>query len=115
MSVISSEGNREISTKLLKTFSINQFNLKPPASLMGVRNGYKKPSQLGDDRWCAVVGKANIIKKPFMVVDCGSAISIDFVNFNAKHEGGYILSGFEGYGNSFLHTYKLEKILRLKK
>ena len=114
VSVLSNEANREISTKLHKTFSIKPIQLKATHSLMGVRNGYKKPSQLGDDRWCAVVGGHNIIKKPFMVVDCGSAISIDFVNFNARHEGGYILSGFEGYGNSFLHTHKL-KNLKIKK
>ena len=114
VSVISSEANREISTKLHKTFSIKPIQLKATRSLMGVRNGYKKPSQLGDDRWCAVVGGYNIIKKPLMLVDCGSAISIDFVNSNAKHEGGYILSGFEGYGNSFQHTHKL-KNLKIKK
>ncbi len=114
VSVVSSEANREICTRLHKTFSIKPTQLKATRSLMGVRNGYRKPSQLGDDRWCAVVGGHNIIKKPFMVVDCGSAISIDLVNFNAKHEGGYILSGFEGYGNSFLHTHKL-KNLKIKK
>ena len=49
-----------------------------------------------------------------MIVDCGSAISIDFVNFDAKHEGGYILSGLKGYGNSFQNTHKL-KNLKIKK
>ena len=114
VSVVSSESNRKICRKLYKTFSLKPIQLRATRSLMGVKNGYKNPSRLGDDRWCSVVGGYIIIKKPFIVVDCGSAISIDFVNFNAKHEGGYILSGFEGYGNSFRNTHKL-KNLKIKK
>ena len=114
VSVVSSESNRKICRKLYKTFSLKPIQLRATRSLMGVKNGYKNPSQLGDDRWCCVVGGHITIAKPFMVVDCGSAISVDFVNFNGKHEGGYILSGFEGYGDSFLHTHRL-KNLKIKK
>ena len=114
VSVVSTEINREIRTKLHKIFALKPIQFRATRSLMGVKNGYKNPRQLGDDRWCSVVGGHITIAKPFMVVDCGSAISIDFVNFNGKHEGGYILSGFEGYGDSFLHTHRL-KNLRIKK
>jgi len=65
----------------------------------GFVNAYLEPSDLGSDRWCAMIGANEIIKSDFIVADCGSAITIDVVSNHEKnvsrHLGGYILPGLE--------------------
>lgn len=59
----------------------------------GVRNGYRKPSRLGADRWMAVVGAARRYGLPVVVMDLGSASTIDAVDEEGRHLGGLILPG----------------------
>lgn len=64
----------------------------------GLVNAYIEPSELGSDRWCAMIGAFHEIDSDFIVVDCGSAITIDVVKLLGKHHagkhlGGYILPG----------------------
>ena len=109
-SVISQKDNTKIKSYLEKIFKIKPYQIKSTKSLIGVKNGYKQPSKLGDDRWCAIVGAYNLFKRPIIIVDCGTAISIDCVNSLGQHLGGYILSGFEGYSKSFFNAEKLKNI-----
>ena len=60
----------------------------------GVLCGYEDLSQLGVDRWMAVIAAASAFQTPVMVVDMGSALTIDFVNEKREHCGGYILPGW---------------------
>ena len=55
-----------------------------------------------------------------MIIDCGTAISIDIVNTKGKHSGGYIFSGFDGYTDCFKNAFhlkntKLQESVVLKK
>ncbi len=59
----------------------------------GVINGYRDPETLGVDRWLAVVAAGNMLAGPCLVVDAGSALTIDFVTANGQHQGGYIVPG----------------------
>lgn len=60
-------------------------------------NTYKDPAQLGDDRFCVMVGAYQQTDTDYIVVDCGSAITIDIVasceGKQRAHQGGYILPG----------------------
>ncbi|NNE38037.1 MAG: type III pantothenate kinase, partial [Gammaproteobacteria bacterium] len=56
----------------------------------GVTNGYKYVDQLGVDRWMAIIAAWNIVQNNVMVVDIGSAMTIDLVNKEGVHLGGYI-------------------------
>ena len=61
-------------------------------------NAYDQPSDLGSDRWCAMIGAFHELDSDFIVVSCGSAITIDVVkslgnHHSGKHIGGYILPG----------------------
>jgi len=117
VSVVSDDLDNRISNYLKKTFSLKPSRIKSTRSLLGVKNGYKYPSKLGDDRWCTIVGSYNLFKKPLILIDCGTAISIDCVDGKARHNGGYILSGFDGYRNSFdqAHNLKNMKGYKIKK
>ena len=110
ISVISAKDNKLIKDKLKKIFKCEVEQIKSTSKLLGVINGYKQPAKLGDDRWCTIVGAYYLFKKPLIIVDCGTAISIDCVNDFGHHLGGYILSGFDGYSKSFNNAEKLKSI-----
>lgn len=60
----------------------------------GVTTIYKKVEKLGVDRWLAMLAahrqKPDRIK---VIVDCGTAITVDVVNEQGQHLGGYIVPG----------------------
>lgn len=55
--------------------------------------GYQQPQQMGVDRWLAVCAAWRCVGGPCVVADAGSALTIDFINNNARHLGGYIVPG----------------------
>lgn len=58
-----------------------------------VVNGYTTPEKLGVDRWLAIVAGWNIVQGPLLVVDAGSALTVDFIKGDGTHQGGYIVPG----------------------
>ena len=50
--------------------------------------------QLGVDRWLAMLACRGFCAGAFLVVDCGTAITLDQVDGQGVHVGGYILPGF---------------------
>jgi type III pantothenate kinase len=63
------------------------------ASAGPVRSGYEQPVQLGVDRWLAVCAAWQCVGGPVVVVDGGSALTVDFIDGDACHLGGYIVPG----------------------
>jgi type III pantothenate kinase len=61
----------------------------------GLINAYEIPSDLGSDRWSAMVGAHHEVQSAFMIVDAGSAITIDLVSESGQHIGGYISPGIK--------------------
>ena len=49
--------------------------------------------QLGVDRWLAMLGCRGLCQRACLVVDCGTAITLDLVAGEGVHVGGYILPG----------------------
>ena len=109
-SVISVKENKLIVDKLKKIFKCRVKQIKSSSNLLGVTNGYIQPAKLGDDRWATIVASYFLYRKPLIIVDCGTAISIDIVNAKGIHLGGYILGGFDGYSKSFKNAYHLKNI-----
>ena len=61
----------------------------------GVRNGYAQYEKLGVDRWLALLGATDITSSvDKLVIDAGSAITVDLLTKNGEHLGGAILPGF---------------------
>lgn len=60
----------------------------------GVTNGYREATQMGVDRWAAMIGAFRQYAGPLCVVDCGSAMTVDVVNAHGHHLGGLIVPGF---------------------
>ncbi len=66
------------------------------AQRYGVRSYYHKPNQLGVDRWLALVGAAKLFpKQSVLIVDLGTATTLDGLNKQGQHLGGWILPGID--------------------
>ncbi|MFI2813226.1 type III pantothenate kinase [Microbulbifer sp. YPW16] len=61
----------------------------------GVTCGYRDTAALGVDRWLAVLAAHRRDPSPALVVDCGSAVTLDLLGTGGRHRGGYILPGLE--------------------
>ena len=60
----------------------------------GVHNGYHQPSQLGCDRFAAVIGAhAMLPGKNILVANCGTATTLDGITASGQFIGGMILPG----------------------
>lgn len=67
--------------------------LVPRRKGFGVTNGYRKPDQLGADRWAALVASHERASGPVCIVDVGSALTFDLMDDRGTHQGGLILPG----------------------
>ena len=63
----------------------------PPVA--GLTLAYPQPEQLGADRWLAMRGAQNLGQLPAIIIDAGSAITIDQVDAQGQHYGGLIMAG----------------------
>ena len=59
----------------------------------GVSNSYRQPRHMGVDRWVAMIGAWAEFEAPCVVVDAGTAVTIDAIDGDGKHLGGQILPG----------------------
>lgn len=58
----------------------------------GLRLAYQQPQRLGVDRWLAMLAVLER-GRPVLVIDAGTALTIDLVSADRQHLGGYILPG----------------------
>jgi type III pantothenate kinase len=69
-----------------------------------VKNMYGTPETLGCDRLAAAVGACTLFPATdCMIIDCGTAITIDFVGYNGEFLGGNISPGLQTRFSA-LHT-----------
>jgi type III pantothenate kinase len=59
----------------------------------GVTNSYRQPRQMGVDRWVAMIGAWGEFSRSCLVVDAGTAVTIDALDDDGRHLGGQILPG----------------------
>lgn len=93
---VASVQSDDINDSLKKIF-LAQYSLLPQWALVqsasaGVKCGYSQPECLGVDRWLGVVAAFNNFGAS-IVVDVGSAVTVDMVSEKGVHHGGYILPG----------------------
>ncbi|WP_430461200.1 type III pantothenate kinase [Thalassolituus sp. LLYu03] len=64
-----------------------------PTAFHGFTHCYPDPSRLGVDRWLAMLGARRHQSGPLLVVDAGTALTIDLVSADNQHQGGFIVPG----------------------
>ena len=63
---------------------------------------YKEPLDLGTDRFLAMLGALkHFPDRNLLIIDVGSALTIDVVNDSGEHKGGLIMPGLEAIRSSF--------------
>ena len=63
---------------------------------------YKEPLDLGSDRFLAMLGALkHFPDRNLLIIDVGSALTIDVVNYSGEHQGGLIMPGLESIRVSF--------------
>jgi type III pantothenate kinase len=72
---------------------LNWKQLSGDSSYTGVRTLYQDPSKLGADRWAAVIGARALSKTNTLIVNAGTATTIDLLGANGVHYGGWIVPG----------------------
>ncbi|MDH5190540.1 MAG: type III pantothenate kinase [Gammaproteobacteria bacterium] len=68
----------------------------------GVVNGYTEPEKLGVDRWLALIGARSLTQDAVMVIDAGTAITLDIMNNLGQHLGGVIAPGLNMMRSSLI-------------
>lgn len=64
------------------------------ANAFGLQNCYEVPTTLGVDRWLAMLGAISLYpQQDLLVIDAGTALTIDRVSADGQHQGGWILPG----------------------
>ncbi|MDD5180463.1 MAG: type III pantothenate kinase [Gallionellaceae bacterium] len=61
----------------------------------GVRNNYERPASLGSDRWAALIAAWHQEHAACLVVNCGTATTVDALSANGEFLGGLILPGMD--------------------
>ncbi|MBI4290459.1 MAG: type III pantothenate kinase [Betaproteobacteria bacterium] len=81
--------------RALRRFQAEPLWVTAQASQCGVTNGYADPSQLGADRWAALIGAWHLYRGPSLVVTAGTATTVDMLSSGGLFRGGLILPGID--------------------
>ena len=63
------------------------------AQQLGITNGYREPGQLGSDRWAALIAAHRVGPGHKLVVNAGTALTIDALTADGRFLGGLIVAG----------------------
>ena len=92
-SVLDAARQAELDRCLAERFGAAVTRFVSESSRGGVINAYPEPGRLGVDRWMALIGAASLVEGDCIVIDAGSAITLDLLRGDGRHLGGVILPG----------------------
>ena len=109
-SVAGDEHNARFAEVVRTVFAIEPVVLSPMLPVCGVATRYR-PEQLGVDRCLALVAAWHRVARSCIVVDCGTAVTLDYLDARGLHHGGVILPG-PGLLHDALRrgTHRLEEV-----
>lgn len=101
--------NHMLARVLKKRFSVPHFFVNHRTA--GVKTAGKKPHTIGADRLANVVAGFSHYRRALIIVDCGTAITLNCVSARGKFLGGVITPGVETARDALvLATAKLPKV-----
>lgn len=109
-SVAAKAVNEELRATLRREWKIEPEWLHATAEAYGVRNAYRDPAALGIDRWAALVAGFRAAGGPVLVADCGTALTLDYVDRAGRHHGGVIAPGLGAMRETLLHSTRLSTL-----
>lgn len=94
-SVAADEHWQQLSDWCVEHWQQTPLRVISAAEGFGIRNAYAQPEELGSDRWAALIGAHHLLSADICIVDCGTAITVDFLDAAGTHLGGYIIPGLQ--------------------
>lgn len=79
--------------KLAQQLATPLIWLESTSAGFGVRNGYDQPAQLGADRWAGLIAARALSGDASIIVQAGTATTIDLLDADGVFRGGLILPG----------------------
>lgn len=95
ISNVAGEGAHQLLVNWTSIFDAEPLWLRAEAERCGVKNGYEPPERLGPDRWAALIAARAIHNGPCLVVNAGTATTVDMLAGDGRFLGGAILPGVE--------------------
>ncbi|MFC4701538.1 type III pantothenate kinase [Glaciecola siphonariae] len=92
---ICSVKSSELTQTILSIFNeagISCVQAQSQSCQFGLKNSYENVSNMGSDRWLAMLGADAICNQDALVIDAGTAITCDFI-VDKQHLGGWIAPG----------------------
>lgn len=88
---------RNTSTELLKLLESARTGIVREVTVADIPMSVDvdQPDRVGVDRVLGAYAATNRIEPPFVIVDAGSAITVDYVDENAAYRGGAIMPGLQ--------------------
>jgi len=77
-------------------------------SLLGVENAYKQADRLGVDRWLNLIAVKRQYNSAAIIIDAGTALTIDVIDATGKHLGGFISPGLKLMRKSLIENTNFE-------
>jgi len=84
---------KALADELHGRFGVELAMVRTAERFGAVVNGYRSMDQLGVDRWAAIVGAWYLCRQSVCIVDAGTAVTIDAVARDGRHQGGIIVPG----------------------
>lgn len=92
-SVVDEKRNSLITRACLTFFDLKPAFVNVSSTACGVENRYKTLDRLGVDRWVAAMGAASNKGVNRVLIDAGTAVTVDLLDANQVFCGGVILPG----------------------
>ncbi|MBT3529713.1 MAG: type III pantothenate kinase [Gammaproteobacteria bacterium] len=89
-------------------YSLQVSQAKVSKQCGAVRNSYKDVNRMGIDRWLAMLAAYDRVGGPCVIVDGGTALTVDILAADGSHEGGYILPGLRLMRSSLVENTGIE-------
>lgn len=99
-SVASDEQNMLLHKYLQSTLGVSAEFVVVLRDFVGVRAAYAELANLGVDRWLAMIAAYHEFKSSCLIVDAGTAITIDVIANDGSHLGGMIAPGLDLVGGA---------------
>jgi type III pantothenate kinase len=95
ISNVAGEGAHQLLVNWTSIFDAEPLWVRAEPECCGVRNRYERPEVLGPDRWAALIAARAIHNGASLVVNAGTATTVDMLAADGTFLGGAILPGVE--------------------
>ena len=93
VSVLGELFNREFSHHLTHATGIDSKFHVAQSLAFGVQLAYAEPSTYGADRYAALIAAHTLYQGVKIILDCGTATTVDVIDAQGRHLGGLIMPG----------------------